>query len=253
MLCAAIASPGETFTVLKEFGLTDGAQPWHMTLVQGLDGNFYGTTLGGGAQDGGTIFKIALDGTLTTIHSSCSQTDCPDGVGLDTGLMLAIGGSFYGTTNYGGPNGNDTIYRITPNGKLTTVHAFSPADGQGFYATLVQGTDGNFYGTTPVGGVAGWGTIFKLTPDGTFTTLYSFCTQTGCRDGNVPVAGLVLGTDWLTSLTNAFSRKLENHRAAVALHLGWYNFCQIHGPLKITPAMESGITDHVWSVKELLA
>jgi hypothetical protein len=45
----------------------------------------------------------------------------------------------------------------------------------------------------------------------------------------------------------------RNHRAAVALHFAWYNFCQIHGSLKITPAMEAGITHHVWSVKELLA
>jgi len=57
----------------------------------------------------------------------------------------------------------------------------------------------------------------------------------------------------LTRLTNAFSRKLENHRAAVALHFGWYNFCQIHSALKVTPAMEAGITDHVWSVGELLS
>ena len=57
----------------------------------------------------------------------------------------------------------------------------------------------------------------------------------------------------LTRLTNAFSKKLENHRAAVALHFAWYNFCQIHGSLRITPAMEAGIADHVWSVKELLS
>jgi hypothetical protein len=57
----------------------------------------------------------------------------------------------------------------------------------------------------------------------------------------------------LTRLTNAFSKRLENHRAAVALHFAWYNFCQIHGSLRVTPAMEAGIVDHVWSVKELLA
>jgi len=57
----------------------------------------------------------------------------------------------------------------------------------------------------------------------------------------------------LTRLTNAFSKKLDNHRAAVSLHFAWYNFCQIHGALKVTPAMEAGITDHVWSVAELLA
>jgi hypothetical protein len=57
----------------------------------------------------------------------------------------------------------------------------------------------------------------------------------------------------LTWLTNGFSKTLENHRAAVALHFGFYNFCQIHGSLRVTPAMEVGITDHVWGVKELLA
>lgn len=57
----------------------------------------------------------------------------------------------------------------------------------------------------------------------------------------------------LTRLTNGFSKKLENHRAAVALHFGYYNFCQLHGSLRVTPAMEAGITDHVWDVKELLA
>ncbi|MGA2153473.1 MAG: IS1 family transposase [Bryobacteraceae bacterium] len=57
----------------------------------------------------------------------------------------------------------------------------------------------------------------------------------------------------MTRLTNGFSKKLENHRAAVALHFGFYNFCQLHGSLRVTPAMEAGITDHVWSATELLA
>jgi transposase-like protein/IS1 family transposase len=57
----------------------------------------------------------------------------------------------------------------------------------------------------------------------------------------------------LTRLTNGFSKKLENHKAAVALHFGFYNYCQLHGTLRVTPAMEAGITDHVWDVTELLA
>ena len=57
----------------------------------------------------------------------------------------------------------------------------------------------------------------------------------------------------LTRLTNAFSKKVENHRAAIALHFAYYNFCRIHQTLRVTPAMESGITDHVWSLSELLA
>jgi hypothetical protein len=55
----------------------------------------------------------------------------------------------------------------------------------------------------------------------------------------------------MTRLTNGFSKKIENHREAVALHFGFYNFCQLHGSLRVTPGMEAGITDHVWSVAEL--
>ncbi len=56
-----------------------------------------------------------------------------------------------------------------------------------------------------------------------------------------------------TRLTNAFSKKLDNLKAAVALYVGWYNFCRTHQTLRVTPAMEAGLTDHVWSVQELLA
>lgn len=56
----------------------------------------------------------------------------------------------------------------------------------------------------------------------------------------------------LTRLTNAFSKKLENHRAAIALHFAYYNFCKIHGSLRVTPAIEAGVTDHVWTLGEVL-
>jgi hypothetical protein len=56
-----------------------------------------------------------------------------------------------------------------------------------------------------------------------------------------------------TRLTNAFSKKLANLKAAVALHFAYYNFCRIHQTLRVTPAMEVGLTDHVWELKELLA
>jgi hypothetical protein len=54
-----------------------------------------------------------------------------------------------------------------------------------------------------------------------------------------------------TRLTNAFSKKLENHAAAVALHFVWYNFVRVHQTLRVTPAMEAGLSDHVWSLEEL--
>ena len=56
-----------------------------------------------------------------------------------------------------------------------------------------------------------------------------------------------------TRLTNGFSKKVDNHRHSVALHYMFYNFCRIHQTLKVTPAMEAGIADHVWSVEELCA
>lgn len=54
-----------------------------------------------------------------------------------------------------------------------------------------------------------------------------------------------------TRLTNAFSKKVENHACAIALHYMHYNFCRIHKSLRVTPAMEAGVTDHVWSIEEL--
>ena len=56
-----------------------------------------------------------------------------------------------------------------------------------------------------------------------------------------------------TRLTNAFSKKVDNHRHAVALHFMYYNFCRVHQTLRVTPAMESGLTDHVWTLEDLLS
>jgi transposase-like protein/IS1 family transposase len=56
-----------------------------------------------------------------------------------------------------------------------------------------------------------------------------------------------------TRLTNAFSKKLDNLKAALSLHFAWYNFCRVHSTLRVTPAMEAGISDHVWSIQEVIA
>ena len=55
-----------------------------------------------------------------------------------------------------------------------------------------------------------------------------------------------------TRLTNGFSKKIQNHAAAIALHYMHYNFCRIHKTLRVTPAMEAGVSDHVWDVSELV-
>jgi uncharacterized repeat protein (TIGR03803 family) len=200
LVCAAtaIAAPAQAFNTLADFDFTNGAFPYYMSLVQGADGNFYGTTVEGGTIGAGTVFKITPTGTLTTLYSFCSQTNCSDGYDPFGGLVQATDGNFYGTTYTGGANGGGTIFKITPAGKLTTLHSFCSqtcADGDNPIAALIQATDGNFYGTTEFGGANADGTVFKITPAGKLTTLYSFCSPTDCTDGANPYAGVTQATD----------------------------------------------------------
>jgi uncharacterized repeat protein (TIGR03803 family) len=166
-------------------------------VVQARDGNFYGTTEGGGANLAGTVFKITPAGKLTTLYSFCAQTNCTDGTYPYAGLAQGTDGNFYGTTLGGGGNnscsgGCGTVFKITPAGTLTTLHIFTDSpDGALPYAGMVRGTDGNFYGTTLNGGGYGFGTVFKISAEGNLTTLYSF----GGHDGTYPYAGLIQAAD----------------------------------------------------------
>jgi uncharacterized repeat protein (TIGR03803 family) len=202
-------TPSGMLTVVYSFcsktGCKDGAGP-NAALVQATDGNFYGTTTYGGANDGGEVFKITPSGMQTVVYNFCSKTSCADGRNPYAALVQATDGSFYGTTVSGGAKsvcvgGCGTVFKITPSGTLTTLHNFDSTDGKNPYAGLVQATDGNFYGTTFYGGnndVCGsyrCGTVFKITPSGMRTTLYNFCSKSGCTDGHGPYAGLVQGTD----------------------------------------------------------
>jgi hypothetical protein len=62
-----------------------------------------------------------------------------------------------------------------------------------------------------------------------------------------------MGMRRLTRLTNAFSKKIENHAYVVALYFMHYNFAKVHGTLRVTPAMEAGVSDHIWTVEEIAA
>ncbi len=214
LLCAfcaatAIGSPAQTFRTLVSFNGTNGVLP-DSSLVQGIDGNLYGTTYNGGAYSYGTVFKMTPSGKLTTLYSFCAQNlPCPDGYGPG-GLVLATDGNFYGTTaggqttaGGGASNGRGTVFKITAGGMLTQLHSFEGTDGSVPSAPLVQATGGAFYGTTNEGGISeycsrplgvGCGTVFEITAAGQLTTLYNFCAQTGCPDGYGP-GGLVLATD----------------------------------------------------------
>src|SRR6202521_5902280 len=196
LLCAAMAtaSPAQTFKTLVNFDGTNGATPVYTSLIQGTDGDFYGTTIGGGPNNAGTVFKITPGGTLTTLHTF----DGTDGVGPVGAMVQGTNGNFYGTTPNGGANGNGTVFKITPGGTLTTLHSFGTTDGSFPNCALVQAANGRFYGTTYQGGNNatcgfgnGCGTVFKITPGGTLTTLHIF----DSTDGANPIAGLVQATD----------------------------------------------------------
>jgi uncharacterized repeat protein (TIGR03803 family) len=182
-------------TSLVWFSGSDGLGP-EGGLVQGNDGNFYGTTGSGGVHDAGTVFKISTNGTLTSLYSF---TGGSDGAYPPAGLAQGNNGSFYGTTYSGGTSNAGTVFKISTNGTLTSLYSFTgSSDGANPLAGLVQATDGNFYGTTDTGGAytnqygQSQGTVFRITPGGTLTTLYSF---TGGSDGAYPQAGLVQGAD----------------------------------------------------------
>jgi len=192
-------TPDGTLTTLYSFcsqaGCTDGANPYG-GLVQGTNGDFYGTTQSGGAGNYRTIFKITPRGTLTTLHSFCAQSGCADGEYPYGSLVQATNGDLYGAALFGGANCSSscggTIFKITPGGALTTLYSFCAqggtacTDGSAPVGGLIQAANGDFYGVTDYGGnETGNGTVFKITPAGALTTLYSFCSQGGslCSDG----------------------------------------------------------------------
>jgi uncharacterized repeat protein (TIGR03803 family) len=191
-------TPAGLETVVHSFGtsVSDGVEPLG-SLIQASDGNFYGTTSGGGANtcsipgeiipgqtnNCGTVFKITAVGVETVLYSfgvSPSDGDAPLGP-----LIQASDGNFYGTTASGGglpclgANGcGGTVFGITPSGTESILYRFvsGPADQGSPAQFLIQASDGNFYGTTVDGGPyeTQAGTAFQITPDGVETILYSF-------------------------------------------------------------------------------
>jgi uncharacterized repeat protein (TIGR03803 family) len=242
----AVATQAQTFTRLITFNGTNGSGP-STPLVQGQDGNLYGTTWQGGANSQGTIFKVTPSGNeFNLLYSFCAQPNCADGSAPLGSLLQLANGNFYGTTFTGGANNFGALFDIPSiGGTLTVQQSFDETAGEdprgglamdssgNFYGlttaggsnynvgsifkvtdgtlqplvllnetdgyeenaqvTLVLGNDGNFYGTTSSSGAPDYsGTIFNVTPSGTFTLLHAF---NGTSDGAGPEAGLVLGTD----------------------------------------------------------
>jgi uncharacterized repeat protein (TIGR03803 family) len=185
-------------TVMRVFagGTSDGADP-RSALIQGTDGDFYGTAAAGGTNNLGIVFKISGTSpySFTILHSFAGT----DGEGPEAGLIQGSDGDFYGTTGAGGETGYGTVFKMSPSSPytVTTLHSFAggTTDGDNPYlAGLVEGSDGYFYGTTSLGGVSGYGTAFKVSSDGsTYSVLHSFAG--GVADGEQPLAGLEQASD----------------------------------------------------------
>ena len=158
-------------------------------LVSDLQGNLYGTTLLGGSNDVGTVYKITPGGTETVIYNFSGEMD---GAGPSAGMIFDAQSNLYGTTLEGGGGslcskgvfpGCGTVFKLDPNGTETVLYRFTGgADGAG-PLSLVLDNKGNLYGTTVEGGASNRGTVYEITAAGTEEVLYSF---TGGTDGQFP-------------------------------------------------------------------
>ncbi|HLI48087.1 MAG TPA: choice-of-anchor tandem repeat GloVer-containing protein [Chthonomonas sp.] len=196
---------------------TDGAYP-KATLIQGKNGNLYGTTTAGGTNGNGTVFQLTLSGNLTTLHSFGALSNGTNSDGAQpNGLVQAKNSDLLGTAPLGGSNGTGTIFQIRPNangqfvvngspvGTFNTLYNFSAlssgtnSDGAMPLGALLQAIDGFFYGTTYLGGPNGTGTVFQVQLDNSgnlkqFMLLHAFTSLSNNNtnsDGANPAASLL--------------------------------------------------------------
>jgi uncharacterized repeat protein (TIGR03803 family) len=182
---------GGAFTILYNFcpsaPCTDGQYP--TGIVLGGDGNFYGTTFGGGKFNSGTIFRISPTGKIKVLYSFCSLKNCADGSEPSTPPILASDGSLYGVT----ARGVQVVYELTAAGSYKVIHTFCSQanckDGDQ-PTSLVQGANGNILGTTVQGGKYNVGTVFEVTTADQYIVLDSLGYLRG-----TPFAGLALAND----------------------------------------------------------
>jgi len=178
-----------TETILHSFGTsaTDGLTPRGGVIIDSA-GNIYGTTLDGGANHMGAVFKIDTAGAETILYSFGGGAN--DGWSPTGGLIMDSAGNLYGTTSVGGSGGGGTVFKI--GGGETILHSFDAGniDGADPYGGVIMDSAGNLYGTTTQGGAYFEGTVFKISAAGTETILHSFGASP--TDGRVPTAGLIM-------------------------------------------------------------
>jgi uncharacterized repeat protein (TIGR03803 family) len=191
---------GSNFQVIYTFTDSDGANP-NAGVIQGSDGALYGTTVNGGSNGDGVVFKVNPDGS--NFQVLYTFTGGNDGAYPYAGVIQGRDGALYGTTPDGGANGFGVLFKVNPDGSnFQVLHSFSYNDGANPYAGVIQGRDGALYGTTEVGGANGVGVVYKVNPDGSnFQVLYTF---TGGSDGANPTAGVIQSRDGALYGTTVF-------------------------------------------------
>lgn len=212
-------TPSGTFTPLYRF--VDGKGTHATSLIQGADGNFYGTAAGDSSggffnhppsmHNAGVFFRLTPAGVFTTLYTFTGGADGS----LPNALTQGADGNFYGST-FCGPefpanvfSGLGQVFKITPTGTLTTLYLFTGGLDGGNPGKVIQGGDGNFYGITTYPALA---TVFKVTPAGVRNTIYRFEGFNGTgpsrlmastdgnvygttQDGGIPQAGSIFKID----------------------------------------------------------
>lgn len=212
-LPAATLEPKLTtlYSFCSESGCPDGSTPYVGLVAHG--NTFYGTTFEGGAQNQGTVYSLtrkpkASAFTETVLYSFCSKggSACTDGAYPYSGVVIDRDGNIFGTTTGGGANSGGAVYKLAPNAEKTAytetpIYSFCTVsgcgDGKDPDGGVILDEAGHLYGTTVSGGAHGLGVVFELSPNPTKTAyrekvLYSFCAKSGCADGEISLAPLVI-------------------------------------------------------------
>ncbi|HTI97598.1 MAG TPA: choice-of-anchor tandem repeat GloVer-containing protein [Dongiaceae bacterium] len=183
----AISTNGN-FSVLAHLNAETGSFPLQSALLQTADGSVYGTTVRGGLNRGGTVFRLNTNGTLDVLVSFNGNS----GAAPAAELAADAGGKLYGTTSSGGINGSGTIFSFATNGILETLFYFDVYGTGGYPSSgLLLGPDGNLYGVAETGGSYGSGVFYQLNPTGTYTELTPFGPSPLMSPSGTPI----LGTD----------------------------------------------------------
>ncbi len=213
-----VSCVASSVNVLASLSPAFGTSPYS-GLIQASDGNFYGFTNDGGANNGGTVFRVTPGGALSLLLSldSASSGTAPRGAPLQ-----AADGNLYGTAFADGSIGNGTAFKISTAGAFVLLHDFVgyPSGGSGPRSTLIQASNGDFYGTTSFGGSVGSGTVFRMTSSGALTVLKNFSAS------EVPYGALLEATDGF--LYGTFADGVTDTGGVYKINLDGSSYSEVH-------------------------